>query len=358
MGSQGVGPLSHEIKAGLLPGGGQLPLVLSPGTIRDAAGLSEWLAAHREWLAGRLREHGALLVRGFPVEDPAAFERVARALSPELKNDYLGTSPRNGLTDYVFSASELPPYYPIPQHCEMSFLPHPPARLFFCCLIPSSGPGGETPLTDFRAVYRDLDPAVRERFVSRGVRNIRNYCGPEGGSRLDLWKLKRWDEMFHTTDPAEVEARCREHGLSCTFRPGGRLCLTNVQPAVRPHPETGVPVWFNHSQIFHLSSVPDEYRRIAERLGQRRYGVLSRVAQAAVFVRRRFTSIEEQAMHCSYGDGSPIEDADMDRVRDAIWRNLVCFRWQRGDVVAIDNFAVAHGRMPYRGPRQVAVCWA
>ena len=29
-----------------------------------------------------------------------------------------------------------------------------------------------------------------------------------------------------------------------------------------------------------------------------------------------------------------------------------------GDVVAIDNFAVSHGRLPYRGPRNVAVAWA
>ena len=63
-------------------------------------------------------------------------------------------------------------------------------------------------------------------------------------------------------------------------------------------------------------------------------------------------------MHCTYGDGSPIADGDMDRVRDAIWKNMVIFRWRNSDVLVIDNFAVAHGRMPYRGPRVVEVCWA
>jgi alpha-ketoglutarate-dependent taurine dioxygenase len=48
----------------------------------------------------------------------------------------------------------------------------------------------------------------------------------------------------------------------------------------------------------------------------------------------------------------------MELVRDAIWDNMVFIRWRAGDVVAIDNFAVAHGRMPYEGPRKVAVCWA
>ena len=40
------------------------------------------------------------------------------------------------------------------------------------------------------------------------------------------------------------------------------------------------------------------------------------------------------------------------------WRNLVAFPWQQGDVVAIDNFSMSHGRLPYRGPRQVVVAWA
>jgi hypothetical protein len=48
----------------------------------------------------------------------------------------------------------------------------------------------------------------------------------------------------------------------------------------------------------------------------------------------------------------------MEHVRDVIWNNMVITPWRRGDVVAIDNHSVAHGRLPYRGPRQVAVCWA
>src|SRR5262249_14561746 len=76
----------------------------------------------------------------------------ARATAPALKNVSPAPSPRDAITDYVFSARELPPHYPIPQHCEMSFTKTPPSRIFFHCLIPSTSPGGETPLVDFRAV--------------------------------------------------------------------------------------------------------------------------------------------------------------------------------------------------------------
>jgi alpha-ketoglutarate-dependent taurine dioxygenase len=352
----GLGPLNGSA--------GALPLVVEPraGGSRDAGALASRLEGRQAWARRALTEHGAFLFRGFSVDDPRAFERIARAITPELQNDYLGTSPRDRLTDYVFTASELPPYYPIPQHCEMSFLPRPPSHVFFWCDVAPSGPGGETPLVDVRRVLRDLSPAVRARFEARGVRIIRNYSGPEGGSRLDLWKLKRWDEMFQTTDRRAVERSCRENGFDFRWTHDGRLRLVSHQPAVRPHPATGEPVWFNHAQVFHLSSAAGEYRRIAARrrdpVDRWRYLALSGFARAAVFLKSRLKPTDDQAMHCTYGDGAPIPDEDMEAVRDAIWSNLVCFRWQKGDVVAIDNFAVAHGRMPYSGPRRVAVCWA
>ncbi len=223
---------------------------------------------------------------------------------------------------------------------------------------PLLGRRGETPLADFRRVYRDLPPDVRARFESRGVKNIRNYAGPNGGNRLDPWKLKRWDEMFGTTDRAAVARSCEANGFDLTWKPDGGLRLVNVQPAAKKHPVTGEPVWFNHTQVFHLSAVPDEYRRIADRQGQLRYVALAGVARAAVRLRRRAVPDEDQAMHCTHGDGTPIADGDMDAVRDAIWQNMVFFKWRKGDVLIIDNDSVAHGRMPYTGPRQIAVAWA
>jgi len=339
-----------------------LPLVISPPAARPEArrtgALVELLQGERATVAERLVRHGALLLRGYAIDTPADFERVARAIAPELQKDYLGTSPRDALTEYVFSASELPPYYPIPQHCEMSFVRRPPDHLFFSCLVAPRGKGGETPLCDVRAVWRDLDPAVRDRFERRGVRIIRNYAGPDGGSRFDVWKLKRWDEMFRTADRDVVEARCRDNGFTPTWLDGGRLRLVHTQPAMKPHPRTGEPAWFNHSQVFLLSMAAAEYRRIARRLGQWRYLALAGVATAAVTLKRLTQGTLEQAMHCTYGDGTPITDEDLEAVRDVMWRHLVAFPWRRGDILAIDNHAVAHGRLPYTGERKVAVCWA
>ncbi len=77
-----------------------------------------------------------------------------------------------------------------------------------------------------------------------------------------------------------------------------------------------------------------------------------------VRMKRAAVAPDDQAMDCTYGDGAPIPDQDMEALRDAIWKNLIAFQWQRGDVLAIDNRAISHGRMPYQGPRNIAVCWA
>ena len=49
---------------------------------------------------------------------------------------------------------------------------------------------------------------------------------------------------------------------------------------------------------------------------------------------------------------------DLEHLRDTIWRHMIAEPWRAGDMVVIDNFAVSHGRLPYRGPRQVVVAWA
>ena len=63
-------------------------------------------------------------------------------------------------------------------------------------------------------------------------------------------------------------------------------------------------------------------------------------------------------MHCGYGDGSEFPEEDVEMVRDVVWANMVIEPWRQGDVIAIDNHSVSHGRLPYEGKRHVAVCWA
>ncbi len=340
---------------------GDLPLTLRPGLdapeARELNPLCAWLGENARWVQERLTRHGALRFTGFAVEGPRAFERLARAIDDDLKNIYLGTSPRDALTDYVFSASELPDYFPIPQHCEMSFCARPPRRVFFFCIEPPAEGSGETPLCDFRKVWRDLDPEVRQRFVEGGIRVVRNYAGPGGGREDDPTMLKPWPDMFQTTDREQVEKQCQEQGFEPIWLDNDALRLVSTQPVYRDHPVTRERAWHNHSTTFHVSTAAAEYARIAAlRPSERHHGLLRMTRELEK--RLRAQPADERSMHCTYRDGSEIPEADMEAVRGAVWRHMVIEPWQRGDVVAIDNHSTSHGRLPYEGPRRVAVCWA
>jgi alpha-ketoglutarate-dependent taurine dioxygenase len=336
---------------------GDLPLTIRPRGDASVAALCAWLREGAEGVAEALARHGALRFRGFEVRGPEDFERIARGVDPELKRDYLGTSPRDAVTDYVFNASELPGFYPIPQHCEMSFCASPPRRLFFCALEAPARGSGETPLCDFRKVWRDLDPELRERFVARGLRNVRNYSGPGKGRDDDPMRLKRWDEMFLTTDRDAVERKCREEGFEPVWLADEGLRLISTQPVYRDHPITGERAWHNHSTTFHVSTPAAEYERIVRLRPTERNREILAMARA-LEESNAAKPADEQSMHCTYRDGTEIPREDMDAVRDVVWRHMVVEPWEQGDVVAIDNHSVSHGRLPYEGPRRIVVCWA
>jgi len=186
---------------------------------------------------------------------------------------------------------------------------------------------------------------------------VRNYSGPDGGGRFDLWKLKRWDEMFLTTDRAAIESKCRAEGFEPIWTENGGLRLVSTQPIVRRHPVTGEPAWHNHVTTFHTSQAAGEFRRIAALRPSLRHLALRELSRVLEKLQRR-KPVDARAMECTWADGSEIPDADVEAVREAVWKHLVVVPWRRGDVVAIDNFAVSHGRLPYAGPRNVAVAWA
>lgn len=317
--------------------------------------LVDWVQAHHDELDRALLDHGAVMLRGADAGTPERFEKVALALSPRLGSEYLGTSPRDALTTHVHEASGLPGYYPIPAHCEMSFLAHPPDRLMFGCVV-APRRFGETPLVDMQRVAEDVHEDVAGPMRERGLRVIRNYCPPgQSGGPL---QLKAWDAMFGTTDRDVVRAKAAAEDLEPVFGDDGSLRLLSTQAPTKPHPVTGRPVWFNHLVVFHTSSGADEYRKIAGLRPSPRTLVLRAYASLIVDRAARRVPPEQRPMHVTYGDGAEIPDAHVAHVRDVIWDHMVAIPWQRGDVVWIDNHRVAHGRLPYAGPRRIVVAWA
>jgi hypothetical protein len=177
------------------------------------------------------------------------------------------------------------------------------------------------------------------------------------GSRFNLFELKKWNEIFNTSDKSEVEKQCREQEIEFEWLDNGNLRLLHKTPATLKHPVTGEISWFNHTQVFHPDAAPVEYKYIHQR--QHRFKTLFWSFLTSVMVKAKSgTKPIDQSMNVLFGDGTEIPAAYVKHIEDVIWKNLVIFPWKKNDMLAIDNFSTAHGRLPFEGKREILACWS
>ncbi|GJP34724.1 hypothetical protein CLOM_g19132 [Closterium sp. NIES-68] len=127
-----------------------VPLASSASPSSDVASphvshVVEWIRANREWLMDTWQLHGAVLLRGLPLESPCDFNEVVEAFGLDELPYVGGAAPRTKVAPRVFTANESPPDQKIPFHHEMAQVPEYPSRLFFFCQVPPAT-GGETPI--------------------------------------------------------------------------------------------------------------------------------------------------------------------------------------------------------------------
>jgi len=304
-----MAPLSDE---------SSLPLVVSPA-VPDLDGAS-WLRDARDLVEAKLARHGALLFRGFNLASPGQFEAFAGALCPDLFGEYGDLPPASGK---VYGVTPYPPEGTILFHNESSHLPRWPMKQFFFCQTPAAS-GGETPIVDCRALYRSLPAEMRERFARKGLRYTRHFI--EG---VDV----SWRDFFKTERREEVEAHCRSQGIEFEWRGELNLKISQQGPAAATHPQTGERLFFNQILLHHAACLDPETRASMQRL----------------------FAPEDMPRNVFYGDGEPISDALVAEIERLCWALAVSFPWRAGDVLAVDNMLVSHGRKPYRPPRRMFV---
>jgi alpha-ketoglutarate-dependent taurine dioxygenase len=308
-----------------------LPLVLQndgPHAPPHApAAFISWYRKREAELEELLLVHGALLFRGFGIDSREALETAVRGIGGTALDYVDGNSPRQKLGSGVYTSTDYPPEFFISLHNELSYSNRWPARLFFCC-VTAPGEGGETPLADSRAILERLPPQVRDAFVERKVKYIRNLHGGNGFG-------PSWQKTFETGDRAGVEEFFRGTGTIPRWNDDGSLTVTQIRPAVAVHPVTGETVWFNQADQFHPSTHP---KLIYDSIMALYEGREDMIPQTAFF-----------------GDGTPIETAMLDEVRRTVSEEIQLFPWQQGDLLLIDNMLVAHGRRPFKPPRKILV---
>ncbi|MDF3821129.1 TauD/TfdA family dioxygenase [Leptospira sp. 96542] len=334
-----------------------LPVVYEPNLSEvNNDDLISWFEKNQKEWRRDLETYGAILLRGFPLETANDFQTLLFATKEKLGEFYLGTSPRDQVVKHVFTASELPPHYPIMQHAEMSFLDNPPKLLFFFAETVSSF-GGETPLTDLRQIYKELNPNIISKIKKFGIRYRRKYDGPSNTARFSMWKTKRWDEMFGTTDLIEVNKISKKNRFDLEWFGKDSLIINNHQSGFRNHLKTGVTAWHNHVQTFHVDSAVFEVWNIFKKQKTLRSLGVALLLTALTFI-KKFSGSKNFDVHVTYGNGDEFTKNEIKEISDLFWKHMIANPWQKGDLLIIDNYSVSHGRLPFSGDRRILVSWS
>jgi alpha-ketoglutarate-dependent taurine dioxygenase len=297
-------------------------LITSP---REAMLAQQFVPSNREHILQRLREHGAVLLRGFEVGGVTGFDDVVRMISGVPLPYEERSSPRSLVQGRIYTSTDYPQAEEIFLHNENSYQAGWPLTLYFHCLQ-APDTLGATPLADVRKVYAAIDAGVRQEFERRGWMVVRNFIEGMGVP---------WQQAFNTEDRQQVARYCRSNGIELEWTPAG-LRTRVRRPAVRQHPLTGEPVWFNHLTFFHVSTLSPE---ICAGL-------------------REIYHEEDLPTNTYYGDGGRIPDEVVAYLRTCYREASRRFDWQQQDVLLVDNMLAAHGREPFTGTRKIVVAMA
>lgn len=301
---------------------GPFPLVYTKTEGGESmADTTRWIAAHRDSLLNQLSQHGAILFRGFPVNDHNDFDAFIRAfgLDSFTYEESLSNAVRISKTKLVFTANEAPPDVSIFLHHEMAQTPLFPSRLFFCCEhAPESD--GETPLCRSDVLLERLAekaPDFVEMCESLGVRYSNVMPGsddPESGQG------RSWRSTLGIETRKQAETRLDKLGYSYEWMDDDTLRATTPRlPAIRTLVD-GRKVFFN--------------QLIAAFLGWK-------------------DARNNPRKSVCFGDGTEMSEQGM-RIAIELSDDLSYdLAWQTGDVALLDNYLVMHGRRPFTGKRRV-----
>jgi hypothetical protein len=301
----------------------KFPLVIRPRY--KGVDMVDWVKKNRAEFEKELLLHGGLLLRGFDISTLDDFGKFVDSFESAPLEYMFRSSPRHELdknVKNVYNSTDYPKGESINLHNESSYSRSWGMKILFCCLQPAEE-GGETPIADSRKILASIPSDLVNKFKEKGVLYRRTLIKDIGMS---------WQEVFQTNDKTVVEEVCRKNDISYTFLNDDHLNIEWVKPAVYTHPVSKEATWFNHVYFF------NKYSRYEE-LGL------------------AYTEhVPSDLIHTDtlFGDGTPISAEEYLKIKKACQLNTIAFKYEKGDIICLDNMLAAHGRNPYTGKRLVA----
>lgn len=311
-------PVFIESKAGALD------------TIDDVAA---WVTEQRPELDRLIIEHGAIVLRGFPVRTSADFATIV-ACFPAYEGNYKGgAAARRPLDKGVYEATQRTGEQTIQIHQEMFYVrDYPPRLAFFARKVAEKG--GETIIADMRRVSANIPEKLRERFASSGILTVRNFAPPTGSMvETELMDRRGWDFAFYTDSREEVNEVCAKRGMEPHWHDDNSLTVYSRLPAFVRHPVTGEMIY---RSAIHTN--PDQ-RATREK------------SESAIKLR----ASQKIPSDILLGNGEALNDEEETAMLRVVDDATIAWQWETGDLMIVDNLQIGHGRNPFVGERATDV---
>lgn len=268
--------------------------------------------------------YGGVVFRGFDIHSLSEFSDLASSYCTNLLEYENRSTPRTKLGGKIYTATEYPADRYIPFHNENSYTSKWPKKILFFCVVPSPS-GGETPVADSRVVYKNLNTNIVRNFEEKKIMYKRNFI-----SGVDL----SWQDVFQTEKRHEVEDFCKLASIEYEWKNSlVELTIKEVCQASIKHDLTDEFVWFNQAHLFHVSA-------------------LNESDQAYLIKEFGYDNLPRNSF---FGDGTSLDLNDLIEIRNTYAQNKIEFKWEKGDLMIIDNLLMAHSRNPFEGYRKIAV---
>lgn len=273
-------------------------------------------------ISEQFKKSGIVLFKNAGVKCATTFREFVSRFDDDLMDYIYRSSPRNELSKFVYNSTIYPEHKEIPLHNENSYSSKWPQNIWFYC-HEIDCEGGETTICSSKEILNELSEELQNRLRNQGVRYRRVM-----GGLVDL----SWQEVFQTEDKKEMEKKCDELLIKYSWD-GDKLILENNGLGLINHPGNNQEYWFNQLNLFHPASLGKEvHESLVNYFGE---GNLPRT--------------------CFWGNGEKFDDGLVETINASIEKIKTSVKWNKGDLLWVDNLKFMHGRKPFKGNRKIMV---
>lgn len=239
------------------------------------------------------KSEGVLLFRGFET-NLETFTQFTNKFSKDFIDYTGGVFNRRAINGDATVLSVNDFNHEVKLHGEMYYQKTIPLMLWFFCAHPAVQ-AGETIVCDGKRFFEELSQPLKELFQQKKLK-YRTYLNQDA-----------WERRFKTDDLNVARQICERNDIQLHSNDDGSVILNYICSAVHP----------------------------------------SRSGEYLVFVNSLLPTVSMFPEIISFENGSQISDEIMMELNEIVDKITAEVRWEKGDILMIDNTRIMHGRRSF-----------